>query len=378
MKLIHLSDLHLGIRVNEFNMYEDQVHILREILRITDEEKPDAVLIAGDIYDKAVPSAEAVALFDNFLVSLAKRRLQVFVISGNHDSPERLAFGGRLMEESGIHISPVYNGQVTPISMTDEFGTVNIFMLPFLKPVHVRRFFDTPIESYTDAIGAVISRMERDPSQRSILISHQCVTNTLPEISDKINIGGIDNVHAAVYEGFDYVALGHIHSAHNIGGNPVRFCGTPLKYSFSEAGDEKSVTVVELREKGNLTLRTVPLKPLHDMQEIRGTYQALMQKQFYENTSYPTDYMHITLTDEEDIPDAVNRLRTVYHNLMKLDYDNQRTRSHGIIDSGADADSKSPLELFAEFYELQNNQPMSAEQYEFMNSLIEQVWEGQV
>lgn len=375
MKLIHISDLHLGKRVNEYSMLEEQEYILTKIINVIDEEKPEAVLIAGDVYDKSVPSAEAVQLFDSFLVRLAKRKLQVFVISGNHDSAERIAFGSRLMDMSGVHMSPVFDGAVQPISLRDEYGTVDIFMLPFIKPAHVRRFCEEEITSYTEAVRQAIGMMGITPENRSVLVTHQFVTGAVRSESEEISVGGTDNVDAGVFEPFDYVALGHIHSPQNCGSERLRYCGTPLKYSFSEAKDEKSVTVVELFEKGKLSVRTVNLPPRHDLTELRGSFDELTYKPFYEGTSYPEDYTHITLTDEEDIPDAIGKLRVIYHRLMKLDYDNTRTRSNAVILGDGEAEKKSPLELFSDFYELQNNQPMSAEQEKFMRELIEKIWE---
>lgn len=378
MKLIHLSDLHLGKRVKDFSMLEDQEYILKEILRVTAGESPDAVLIAGDVYDKSVPSAEAVELFDDFLVWLSRLDTQVFVISGNHDSPERMAFGGRLMDRSGIHLSPVYSGQVRPIPLTDRFGTVNIYMLPFLKPAHVRRFFpDSEISSYTDALRTAVGQMPVDVSERNVLVTHQFVTGAQRSESEEISVGGTDNVDAAVFDAFDYVALGHIHGPQHVGREAVRYCGTPLKYSFSEVRHQKSVTVVELAEKGNLKIRTIPLTPLRDMREIRGTYMELTARSFYD--SFPKDdYLHITLTDEEDKLNALDNLRTIYPNLLHLDYDNKRTRSGGVsLESVDGLQRRSPLELFAEFYEQQNGQPMSEEQEHCIQSLIEEVWEDE-
>ena len=376
MKFIHLSDLHLGKRVNEYSMLEDQAFILKKILNIIDDEAPDAVLIAGDVYDKAVPPAEAVSLFDDFLVRLAKRKLEVFVISGNHDSPERIAFGSRLMDIRGIHMSPVYDGKIKPAVLSDEYGEVGIYMLPFVKPCDVRRFFeDEEIHSYTDAIRCAVKNMDIDTGRRNIIVTHQFVTGASRSDSETISIGGTDNVDADAFEGFDYVALGHIHSPQNCGSDTVRYCGTPLKYSFSEARDRKSVTVVELLEKGNVSYRTVDLQPAHDLVELKGKYEELTLRSFYENTSWQEDYTHITLTDEEDIPDAVGKLRTIYHRLMKLDYDNKRTRSNSDITGDADVETKTPFELFSDFYELQNNQPMSREQADYMNELINKTWE---
>lgn len=378
MKLIHLSDLHIGKRVNEISMIEDQEYILTQIIHILDDEKPDAVLIAGDVYDKSVPSAEAVTLFDDFLCRLAKREMPVFIISGNHDSPERLAFGNRLLEHAGIHISPVYNGGVTPISLTDTHGDVYFWLLPFIKPAHVKRFFpEEAIESYTDALGVAVEKMGIDTSRRNVLLTHQFVTGASTCESEELSVGGSDNVDASVFDDFDYVALGHIHGPQNIGSNRIRYCGTPLKYSFSEAGHYKSVTVVELGEKGSLYLRTIPLTPKRDLRQIRGPFETLTDKAFYEGTPV-NDYLHILLTDEEDIPEAMGRLRTIYPNIMKLSYDNTRTRANQLIDSATDVQRKSPLQLFEELYELQNNQPMSPEQREFSSCLIESIWEGRL
>ena len=378
MKLIHLSDIHLGKRVNEFSMLEDQAHILKKILAVVDEEKPNGVLIAGDVYDKSVPSTEAVQLFDDFLVRLAERKLPVFIISGNHDSPERLSFANRLIDAVGIHLAPVYNGVVEPITLSDEYGPVNVYMLPFIKPAHVRGFFpDTEITSYSDAVAAAIGRMNIDKTQRNVLITHQFVTGAQRSDSEELSVGGTDNIGAEVFCDFDYVALGHIHGPQNMDSGRIRYCGSPLKYSFSEAAQQKSVTVAELKEKGTLEIHTVPLIPRRDMVELKGSYQQLTLRESYENTTYQEDYTHITLTDEEDIPDAVAKLRAVYHNLMKLDYDNTRTRHSAAISGAENVETRSPIDLFAEFYELQNGLPMSAEQTEFVASLIEKIWEGE-
>lgn len=378
MKFIHLSDLHIGKRVNEYSMLEDQEYILTKIINIIDEEKPDCVLIAGDVYDKSLPPAEAVGLFDNFLVRLSKRNLSVFVISGNHDSPERIAFGGRLMETSRIYMSPVYNGEISPVVLEDEFGKINIWMLPFVKPVHVRKFNeDAIIASYTDAMRVAIENLDINTEERNVMITHQFVTGAERTESEEISVGGTDNVDVTVFEPFDYTALGHIHRPQNCKSEKVRYSGTPLKYSFSEAKDKKSVTVAEICEKGNLSVKTIPLVPLRDMVELKGSYEEIMRRDFYKDTSWQEDYTHITLTDEEDIPDAVGKLRTVYHNLMKLDYDNLRTRNLNSAYAAEDAEKKSPLENFAEFYEIQNNQPMSEIQLDFVKKLIEEIWEGE-
>ena len=374
MKLIHLSDLHIGKRVNEVSMIDDQAYILAQILRIIDDEQADAVLIAGDVYDKSVPSAEAVTLFDDFLCRLARRKLPVLMISGNHDSPERLAFGNRLMDACGIHISPVYDGTVRCVTLQDTYGAVNFYLLPFIKPAHVKRYYpQSQIENYTDACRTAVAQMHIDPTQRNVLLTHQFVTGASTCESEEINVGGSDNVDAAVFQDFDYVALGHLHGPQNIGSNRIRYCGTPLKYSFSEETHHKSVTVVELGAKGHLTLHLQPLQPKHDLRSIRGSFAEVTDKSIYAGIT--NDYIHVILTDEEDIPEAIGRLRLIYPNIMKLSYDNTRTRATQLIDGAEDVQRKSPLELFCELYEKQNNQPMSDEQRRFAQQLIESVQE---
>ena len=378
MKLIHLSDLHIGKRVHDVSMLEEQEHILLQILQIIDEVKPHGVLIAGDVYDKSVPSAEAVVRFDDFLCRLARRKLPVLIISGNHDSPERLSFGNRLLEHSGIHISPVYDGRIAPVTLTDENGEVDFWLLPFIKPVHVKRFHpDEEILSYTDACRVAVEQMNICLEKRNVLLTHQFVTGAATCESEEISVGGSDNVDASVFEGFDYVALGHIHGPQNIGSNRIRYCGTPLKYSFSEAGHHKSVTVVNLGAKGEVSLELHPLTPKHDLRELRGTFAELTARAFYENTSVQ-DYLHIILTDEQDVPEAIGKLRVIYPNLLKLSYDNTRTRSDRVIQGAVAVAQKTPLQLFEELYELQNNQPMSQEQRLFAQELIESMQEESV
>lgn len=374
MKFIHLSDLHIGKRVSEFSMLEDQKYILRVILGIIADEKPDGILIAGDVYDKSVPSAEAVQLLDDFLCRLAERKLPTFIISGNHDSAERLSFGSRLMDMSGVHLSPVYDGKISPMTLADEHGNVNIYMLPFLKPVNVKRFFpDNEIESHTDAVRVVVDNMNVDENERNVIVAHQFVTGASRSDSEELSLGGTDNVEVTVFDAFDYVALGHIHGPQKMTRETVRYCGTPLKYSFSETNHKKSVTVVEMGEKGNTVIRTVPLTPLHDMREIRGRYEEIVLKENYEGTA-TDDYMHITLTDEEDIPDVMGRLRVIYPNIMKIDYDNKRTRNTLSAGMAENVAKKHPSTHFAEFYEKQNGQPLNDEQTAFMQELISDIW----
>lgn len=362
MKFFHLSDLHLGRRMYEFSLIEDQKFILEEILRLAEEKCPDAVVIAGDIYDRAVPSAEAVELFDGFLRALSERHIPVLCISGNHDSPERIAFGASLMTPSGVYLSPVYNGSVEPVALSDAFGDVRFYLLPFIKPANVRRFYpDAVIESYTDAVRCAVENMEVNPAARNVLITHQFVTGGVRSDSEDITVGGTDNVDAAVFDVFDYVALGHLHGAQKIGQDTLRYSGTPLKYSFSEKDQEKSVTVVELGVKGDISVSTLLLTPRRDLREIRGTYTELTLRDNYAG-SKTEDYIHAVLTDENDVPNALARLRGIYPNLMKLDYDNLRTRSSAVIAAEKRHRTMSGTELFAELYERQNGQKLSAEQ----------------
>ena len=374
MRFLHLSDLHLGKRVCEFSMLDDQRYILEQILSLLNENPVDGVLLAGDLYDKPVPPAEAVRLLDWFLTELANRKLPVFAISGNHDSADRIAFGSRLLAESRVYVSPLFTGAPEPISLTDEFGTVDLYLLPFLKPASVRHAYpEEPIESYNDALGCVLRHCPLDKSHRSVLVAHQFVAGATCCESEEPSVGGVDSVGAALFDAFDYVALGHLHSPQKVGRDTVRYCGTPLKYSFSEARQNKSVTFVELGKKGDVRLSFVPLTPLHDLRELRGSYLELTDRRNYENTAVD-DYLHITLTDEQDVPDALARLRVIYPNLMRLDYDNCRTRQQQVIDRPEQTEQLSPLEHFAAFYEAQNNQPLSAEQSLFCQELIEMIW----
>lgn len=374
MRFLHLADLHIGKRLNEFSLIEDQKFIFDKILNIIDEKKIEAVLIAGDVYDKPVPSAEAVTVLNSFLNSLAKRNLKVFVISGNHDSQERIGFGAELISQSGVYMSKPFSGNVETHKIKDEYGDINIYMLPFIKPAMVKHVYDEAgIDSYDSAMAYVMEQTKVDESERNLLIAHQFVRGADRCDSEEVSVGGIDEVSVENFKRFDYVALGHLHSPQHIKSEFVRYSGTPLKYSFSEAKHQKTALIVDMKEKGNITLEKVPLIPKHDMIEIKGKYQEIMSKDFYKDIDR-MDYAHVTLTDEQDVLHAMELLRTVYPNIMKLDYDNTRTRSNNEIKGGENVEKKQPLDLFKEFYELQNNQPMSREQADFMEKLIKDVW----
>ncbi len=375
MKLMHLSDLHIGKRVSQFSMLEDQKYILAQILRLARETSVDGVILAGDIYDKPVPSAEAVQVVDDFLTRLAEQQVPVFAVSGNHDSAERLAFGARLMDRRGIYLSPVYHGQVEGIELQDEYGKVMVYLLPFVKPATVRHGFpEENVDSYQAAVEIAVRHMSVDASRRNVLVAHQFVTGASRCESEELAIGGLDQVDVSLFDGFDYVALGHLHSPQHVGRETVRYCGSPLKYSFSEAAQVKSVTVVELKEKGDVVIRKIPLVPLRDMRMVRGTYEEVTARSFYQGTNRE-DYIQVTLTDEEDVPDGLQKLQVIYPNLMRLEYDNRRTREHCRWEAPSQVPKKSELELFAEFYQMQNNQPMSQQQMELAGTLIRRIQE---
>ena len=376
MKLVHLADLHLGKKVNEFSMIDDQEYILKEIINIIDDEKTDGVLVAGDVFDRPIPSEEAIKLWDDFLNAMAKRNIQVFAISGNHDSAVRFAEHTSLMDSTGIHLSPEYNGKTNKYQIEKQGVKVNIYLLPFIKPIHVRHYFpDEDINNYTDACRVAIENMQVNKEELNILIAHQFVTGATRCDSEEISVGGLDNVDVTVFEDFDYVALGHIHGKQTIGRDTIRYSGTPLKYSFSEKNHVKSVTVIEIDSKKDISVREVNLTPRRDMAEIRGKCSDLIQGISNENVD-ANDYLQVVLTDENDVPNAMSDLRRVYPNIMKLSYDNTRTREDRSLELNRDVEKKSPIDLFKEFYENQNNQSLTDEQREFMEELIEEIWEG--
>lgn len=401
MKFIHTADLHIGKRVCEHSMLDDQKYILDEILKIVDEEKPDCVLIAGDVFDKSVPSAEAVELLDNFLVDLSKKNTKVFVLSGNHDSAERIAFGGRLMQDRGVFMSPVYNGSFDSVTMKDEFGEVDVWMLPFVRPATIRACLGMgaqadaereQVTDYTSAIQTALSKMERTAGRRNVLLAHQFVTGAqVDENGSEEFVGGLDNVEAYAFDGFDYVALGHIHRPQNVAKNEagmgrVRYSGTPLKYSLSEAAHVKSVTVVELgaidtalNNAAELRIREVPLKPIRDVRKIEGLFAELVSAEFRDaqvrEGKSLDDYIYVVLTDESDVNDAAAKLRGYYPHLMALSYNNSRTRSVANLDF-ENVDQKSPIEIFCDFFKEMNNREMFTEESDFVRNLIDSIWEG--
>ncbi len=393
MKFIHTADLHIGKSVCEHSMLDEQRFILASILDVVKREKPDAFLVAGDVYDKSVPSAEAVAVLDDFLVRLSETGTKVFVLSGNHDSAERIAFGGRLMADRGVYMSPVYSGAFTPVTLKDESGEVDVWMLPFVRPATVRACLEsdedcTQVTDYTSAMRMAIAQMKLTANRRNVLLAHQFVTGAERSDSEE-NVGGLDNVDASVFEGFDYVALGHIHKPQNVacdesGNARVRYSGTPLKYSLSEASHKKSLTVIELGVKAktglaDIDVREIPLTPEHDVREIRGTFAEVVSPEFQRKQLADgfklDDYVYVKLTDENDVPDAALKLRGIYPNMMMLDYDNERTRNQKIVVGEGKVDQKTPMQLFGEFFSDMTKRELNEEESEFVRDMIESIWE---
>ena len=380
MKVLHVSDLHIGKRVNGMSMLDDQRYILRQILDIAEKRQVSVLLIVGDVYDKASPSAEAVTVFDAFLTDAVAAGLHVLAIPGNHDSAERIAYAQGLLEKQGVCLPPVYAGEVERVELEDEHGPVEFWLLPFLKPGDVRRFFpDEEIgDDYSAALRAVLGACAIDQGKRNVVLSHQLVTayGTAPDrADDEIKLGGMDNVDVSVYDAFDYVALGHVHRPQRVGRDTVRYSGSPLKYSFSEARYGKSVALVELGEKrpGDdvgecVSFELIPLVPLHDVREIRGTLADVLAM------GAESDYLHITLSDEHPQLDAMAKIHEVFPNAMMLDYDNVTV----LIDRPqtqltADPDSMDTLDLFSAFYESQVGNSLDDEQRGFARKLIAKV-----
>lgn len=373
MKIFHLSDLHLGKRVCSQSLIEDQKHILKQITEQIRAERPNAVMIAGDVYDRSLPPEDAVELFDDFLYELSTLDTKVLMISGNHDSAERLAFGGRIFNKSGIYISPEFDGKVTKVSLPDEHGEVDFYLLPFVFPAAVRRAFpDEKIEGCTDALRVLISEMNVDTRKRSVLIAHQFVTGAQrTEDSESFSVGTAENVDVDIFEPFDYVALGHLHRPQSVGRETVRYCGTPMKYSFAEVDHKKSITVLELAEKGNISIREIPLVPLRDWRQIEGKLDELIQ------SAKNNDYIKVILTDEEERYNAFNDLRTVFPNILQLEY--ERTQGDITYESAQRGNDlkNSPIEVFAEFFKNQNGgNEMNARQAEVVREIFEEITGG--
>ena len=380
MKLMHISDLHIGKRVNEFSMLEDQEYILNEIIKIAKDENISGIIIAGDVYDKTVPPIEAVDLADEFLTKLVEENISIYMISGNHDSPERLNFGSRIMEKNNLFICGEYDGDLRKIVIEDEYGKLNIYFLPYIKPSIVNNKLGLETKTYDESVKEALKVIDIDVESRNILIAHQFVTfgSTVPELSDSEtkSLGGIDNVDASVFDKFDYVALGHIHKPQKIGREVIRYSGSPLKYSFSECNHKKSVCIVDFKEKNNCEIKLVPLIPKRDMKHLKTSMEDLKSGNIL--SSIPSDtYMHITLTDDEEVIDAISKVREIFKNVMVLDFDNKRN-GENLSDTtitSEDLKQKTPKELFVDFFISQNNVELTESQNEIISNIVNEVLE---
>lgn len=370
MRFLHLADLHIGKRVNGFSMIEDQKFVFEQVYNVIENEKIDGIIMAGDIYDKPVPSAEAVKLFDEMLTRLVSMDLPIFVISGNHDSAERIGFGSDILSAAKVYMSRVYNGNLQKIELEDDYGKINVYLLPFIKPATVKNIYkEAEIKDYDDALAYVLNQEKIDETKRNVIVSHQFVTGAMRSESEEVSVGGLDNVSVEKYDAFDYVALGHIHRAQHIGRESARYAGTLLKYSFSEENHNKSMTIVDLKEKGNIEIKEIPVKPLHDLKTIKGKFSEITSEEFYKELK-KEDYYRAVLTDEEDILNAIGKLKSIYPNLMSMEYDNTRTRSYSVVDNVETGEAKSPLDYFEEFFEKQNGRKMSEKQMDYLLEIL--------
>lgn len=370
MRFLHLADLHIGKRVNGFSMIEDQKFVFEQVYNVIENEKIDGIIMAGDIYDKPVPSAEAVKLFDEMLTRLVSINLPIFVISGNHDSAERIGFGSDILSAAKVYMSRVYNGNLQKIELEDDYGKINVYLLPFIKPATVKNIYkEAEIKDYDDALEYVLSQEKIDETKRNVIVSHQFVTGATRSESEEVSVGGLDNVSVENYEVFDYVALGHIHRAQQMGRESARYAGTLLKYSFSEEKHNKSMTIVDLKEKGNIEIKEIPVKPLHDLKTIKGKFSKITSEEFYKELK-KEDYYRAVLTDEDDILNAIGKLKSIYPNLMSMEYDNTRTRSYSVVDNVEIGETKSPLDYFEEFFEKQNGRKMSEKQRNYLLEIL--------
>ena len=350
MRFIHTADLHLGKRLHDVPLLEDQIYMLDELRRLAVERAADAVVIAGDVYQSSSPPSEAMSAFDGFVTALAAEGIRVFAISGNHDSERRVSYLASLVRGSGIYVSERFTGALQQFTLTDGHGEIVVSLLPFVKPITVRRCFpDEVIESYQDAAAAVLRHSPIDTAKRNILVCHQFITGAELAGSEELSVGGVENIDAALFEDFDYVALGHIHRAQRVGRDTVRYAGSPLKYSLAEAAHKKSAAVVDMGAKGEVSIELVPLTPLHDVREVEGFLDEIMRM------PYSEDYVRVTVYDELVPPDARVTVTTVFPNLLRFEVRNSKTGAAAESVEPQDVENKSVEALFCDFFSMQNN-----------------------
>ena len=371
MRFLHIADLHLGKQMNDLSLMDDQRFILDQIAHIAAEEQADAVLIAGDVYQRSTPQAEAMALFDAFVSRLARDGRKVFVISGNHDSALRISYFSSLVRNAGVYVTEAFTGEMQHVTLQDADGELTVWMLPFLRPAQVRRALpEEKVTSYQDAVAAVLRNADIDLTGRNLLMCHQFIIGCEVCESEELSVGTLDHIDGAVFDGFDYVALGHIHKPQKVLRDTLRYAGSPLKYSFSEAQHKKSVTIVDMREKGDVQVRKVPLYPLHDVRLIDGTLEEIMRM------PYSEDYVWITIRDELPPPDAKVTLSVNFPNMMKFSVVNSRTKYDLDVRAAETVENKTVAELFTDFYRLQNNDQLPSEMHmQVLNKVIRELEE---
>lgn len=381
MKLLHLADLHIGKVINEFSMLEDQKYILHQAAELAAEEKTDGVILAGDIYDRSVPTAEAVSVLNKFLEKLADLGQKIFVISGNHDSPERIGFAGSILARGGLYMEGSFLPELKKVELTDAFGPVNIYFLPFARAGAMQKVLG--LEAGTDltaCIRRVIENTKINPAERNVLITHHFVTGNgaEPEVSDSeypVSVGGTENVDASVFDGFDYVALGHIHKPQSIGRKEVCYAGSPLKYSFSECGREKSAVLVTLGEKERgVTMERRVLKPLHDMRKVKGELAELLKEEVV-SLADRSDYLFVTLTDEKELFEPMEQLRTRYPNVMQLELEKNIRHEGAAVSLKEQLREKSLLEIYRDFYEAVTDRPLDESREAVVAALLKEIQE---
>ena len=371
MKMMHIGDLHLGKTLGDFDLKDDQEYMLNQLLNIVDDQSVDAVLIAGDVYDKAIPSEAATRMLDYFLSSLAKRHVYTYMISGNHDSDDRLNYGSSLFETNHIYISTKYEGKLNKQILKKGNEEVDIYLLPFVKASQVRHYLPkAKIETYDDAVRAIIDSADIDPVRCNVIVAHQFVMGKSedPALSGSESlgtrsVGTVEKIGYDCFDLFDYAALGHIHSPQQVGRKEVRYSGSPLKYSLSEVNNEKSVSLITVNGKGKVEIELVPLKPMRNMRHLKGKMKDLLDKS---NVTAPQDFIYATLTDEEFINDAMGIFQQVYPNTVKIDYDNSHTREVEQVDISKIAENRSFADLISDFYRQMYSCEISDEEMQVM------------
>lgn len=372
MRFMHLADLHLGKNVNGYSLIKDQEYALDQIIKLLKKEDIDTLLIAGDIYQSSVPSIEATKLFSKFLSQLKDLKIRVLIISGNHDSSDRLAYANSFLKDSEIYISDTYDGQIECVRLEDEYGPINFYLFPYLKPSDVRPYFEEKISSYEESIRAVIDSIEINEEERNVILSHQFILNAELSDSEEIYAGLLEAVSEKLYDKFDYVALGHIHKKQDFLAGKARYPGALLKFSATEANYDKTITIVDLKEKNNLRVEEFKIDYLRDMRIIKGLYKDIIEASKTDQAK--DDYIHIELLDEDEIYDGFNQLRNIYPNIMTYKYKDRQVNVEDLEDFVEKADNKTPLDLFTEFYKTILGKDITEDKLEIVKNEIEEIW----